>query len=88
MINEKLVKGTRICGRTIINIALWLLSITCIFPIVWMIYSSLKSQKEFAIDIISLYSFALQIPRQNIYLLFLPCGNADSDLRVAYSDFP
>lgn len=54
MINEKLVKGTRICGRTIINIALWLLSITCIFPIVWMIYSSLKSQKEFAIDIISL----------------------------------
>ena len=54
MINEKLVKGTRICGRTIINIALWLLSITCIFPIVWMIYSSLKTQKEFAIDIISL----------------------------------
>ena len=54
MINEKLVKGTRICGRTIINIALWMLSITCIFPIVWMIYSSLKTQKEFAIDIISL----------------------------------
>lgn len=54
MINEKLVRGTRICGRTIINIALWLLSITCIFPIVWMIYSSLKTQKEFAIDIISL----------------------------------
>ncbi len=54
MINEKIGNALRIFGRIIINVALWLLSITCIFPIVWMIYSSLKTQREFAVDIISL----------------------------------
>jgi len=31
-----------------------LFSITCIFPIIWMIYSSLKTDKEFSLNILSL----------------------------------
>ena len=27
---------------TIMNLILWIFSLSCIFPIVWMIYSSLK----------------------------------------------
>ena len=33
-----------------------LFSITCIFPIIWMIYSSLKTDKEFSLNILSLPS--------------------------------
>ena len=29
-------------------------SVTCIFPIIWMIYSSLKTDQEFSLDILSL----------------------------------
>ncbi|MFT4006468.1 MAG: carbohydrate ABC transporter permease [Lacrimispora sp.] len=31
-----------------------LFSVTCIFPIIWMIYSSLKTDKEFSLNILSL----------------------------------
>lgn len=36
------------------NVLCWILSITCIVPVIWMIYSSLKTDKEFALDILSL----------------------------------
>lgn len=36
------------------NVLCWVLSITCIAPVIWMIYSSLKTDKEFALDILSL----------------------------------
>lgn len=34
----------------IINVPIMLLSITCIFPVVWLIYSSLKTDAEFTIN--------------------------------------
>ena len=40
-------------GGTIANILVALLSITCIYPVIWMIYSSLKSQQEFSLDTVS-----------------------------------
>lgn len=36
------------------NVLVSLLSITCVFPILWMLYSSLKSQREFALDTVGL----------------------------------
>ena len=34
------------------NLILWIFSLSCIFPIVWMIYSSLKEKRAFNADII------------------------------------
>ena len=36
------------------NLVLWIFSLSCIFPIVWMIYSSLKEKRAFNADIIGL----------------------------------
>lgn len=36
------------------NIVLWIFSLTCIFPLVWMFYSSLKVKREFNRDIMGL----------------------------------
>ena len=36
------------------NLILWIFSLSCIFPIVWMIYSSLKEKRAFNADIIGL----------------------------------
>ena len=38
----------------IMNLVLWIFSLSCIFPIVWMIYSSLKEKRAFNADIIGL----------------------------------
>ena len=38
----------------VMNAILWLFSLTCIFPLVWMIYSSLKEKRVFNADIIGL----------------------------------
>lgn len=37
-----------------LNVIVTLFSITCIFPIIWMFYSSLKSNSEFTLNILSL----------------------------------
>ena len=37
---------------TVMNLILWIFSLSCIFPIVWMIYSSLKEKRAFNADII------------------------------------
>ena len=34
------------------NLILWIFSLSCIFPIVWMIYSSLKEKRVFNADIV------------------------------------
>mgnify|MGYP000845333449 FL=1 len=47
-------KKKRKLGAIIINFIMILFSITCIFPIIWMIYSSLKTSPEFNRSIISL----------------------------------
>jgi len=36
------------------NVFVSLFSITCIFPIIWMVYSSLKTNKEFSLNIMKL----------------------------------
>ena len=36
-----------------LNILIWLFSLSCIFPVVWLMYSSLKTSSEFNRDIIS-----------------------------------
>lgn len=36
------------------NLVLWIFSLSCIFPIVWMLYSSLKEKRAFNADIIGL----------------------------------
>lgn len=38
----------------ILNVILWLFSLTCIFPLIWMLYSSLKEKRQFNADIIGL----------------------------------
>ncbi len=38
----------------IMNVILWLFSLCCIFPLVWMFYSSLKEKRVFNADIIGL----------------------------------
>ncbi|MBM7573000.1 carbohydrate ABC transporter permease [Aquibacillus albus] len=55
--NLKKVKTSNGIKRTaslILNVFLFLLSATCLFPIIWVAYSSLKTQKEFSLNIISL----------------------------------
>lgn len=47
-------KTTKIIKTVVANVFVSVFSITCIFPIIWMIYSSLKTDKEFSLDILSL----------------------------------
>ena len=48
------LKARRISGDIILNAIMLLFSVTSIFPFVWMLYSSLKSEAEFALNILSL----------------------------------
>ncbi|GEM04781.1 sugar ABC transporter permease [Halolactibacillus miurensis] len=41
-------------GKTIVNILLLMFSLSAVFPIIWMLYSSFKTQKEFTLNTISL----------------------------------
>ncbi len=58
MNNDEVKLKMRGVGRgvetVVVNVIVSLLSITCIFPIIWMIYSALKTQKEFALNTVSL----------------------------------
>lgn len=37
-----------------LNLIIWIFSISCVFPFIWIVYSSLKTQQEFSLNIISL----------------------------------
>ena len=50
-VTSKLKNGA---SSLVANVLCWALSITCIAPVIWMIYSSLKTDKEFALDILAL----------------------------------
>ncbi|MYL36926.1 carbohydrate ABC transporter permease [Halobacillus litoralis] len=43
-------------GKSTLNTLLFIFSLSAIFPIVWMIYSSFKTQSEFTLNILSLPS--------------------------------
>lgn len=47
-------KWKRWGANLLVNIPIMLLSLTCIFPVVWLLYSSLKTDVEFARSPISL----------------------------------
>ena len=37
-----------------INLTLWIFSLSCVFPLIWMLYSSLKEKRVFNADIMGL----------------------------------
>ena len=41
-----------IIGSVVINVVLWIFSLSCIFPLIWMGYSSLKEKRVFNADIV------------------------------------
>jgi raffinose/stachyose/melibiose transport system permease protein len=45
--------GKVVCG-VVFNVLLWVFSLSCIFPIVWMLYSSFKEKRAFNADVIGL----------------------------------
>ncbi|WP_238177862.1 carbohydrate ABC transporter permease [Paenibacillus contaminans] len=47
---------TKTIGKIAINVFLFVVSVSCIFPLIWMIYSSLKTSQEFNLNIMSLPS--------------------------------
>ncbi|MCD8104439.1 MAG: carbohydrate ABC transporter permease [Lachnospiraceae bacterium] len=55
---KKNVPGTHKVRRSALsifmNLILWIFSLSCIFPIVWMLYSSLKEKRVFNADIVGL----------------------------------
>ncbi|MBU3113277.1 carbohydrate ABC transporter permease [Clostridium lacusfryxellense] len=61
----------------LVNVMVFLFSVTCVFPLIWVIYSSLKTQQEFSLNIISLpkglqfsnYIEAFKIGKMQIYFL-------------------
>ena len=52
------------------NLILWIFSLSCIFPIVWMIYSSLKEKRVFNADIVGLPKSPTLINYTRICLLY------------------
>lgn len=44
----------RRAGKSVVNILLFLFSFTCVFPVVWILYSSLKTQAEFSVNSVGL----------------------------------
>jgi raffinose/stachyose/melibiose transport system permease protein len=52
--NKMMIKAGRTGGSIILNGFMLVFSLLSIFPFVWMLYSSLKTEAEFALNIISL----------------------------------
>lgn len=75
---EKVKKGTL---SVILNAILILFSATCIFPLIWMFYSSLKLKREFNADIIGLppvptLSNYIKITTNEDYHIWQSMGNS------------
>ncbi len=43
-----------VIGKLFANVYVWIASVTCVFPIIWLVYSAMKTQKEFDVNSISL----------------------------------
>lgn len=61
--NTIVIKLLRKAGKLAFNAVMLMFSVTCIFPIIWIMYSSLKTKEEFMLDIIALP----KAPRLNNY---------------------
>jgi len=63
--------------NVLLNVIVYFVTIVSVFPIIWIVYSSLKTQKEFALDIIKFpakpqfinYIRAIEISNMDIYFL-------------------
>ena len=53
---NKLDKLKRYAANFIVNVPIMILSLTCIFPVVWLLYSSVKTDVEFNRSPVSLPS--------------------------------
>lgn len=55
---EVVMKGknapSRVISRIASNVVMWMFSITCVYPVIWMIYSSIKTSKDFERNILGL----------------------------------
>lgn len=47
-------RPAKLVGGFFMNLILWIFSLSCIFPLVWMLYSSFKEKRAFNADIIGL----------------------------------
>ena len=50
----KTIRPGKLIGGFFMNLVLWIFSLSCIFPLVWMLYSSFKEKRAFNADIIGL----------------------------------
>ena len=75
--NIKKHKGREGILGLFINLTLWIFSLTCVFPLIWMLYSSLKEKRVFNADIMGLP----QNPTFSNYIRIL--NNADYHLSEA-----
>ena len=61
-------KAGRLLGGTAMDIVLWIFSLACIFPVVWMFYNSLKVKRVFNADKLSIPGlFGAQAPTLKNY---------------------
>ncbi|BBI31257.1 carbohydrate ABC transporter permease [Cohnella abietis] len=51
-----MTKAANRIGQIGVNVFLFAISLSCIFPLIWMLYSSLKTSQEFNLNIMSLPS--------------------------------
>jgi ABC-type sugar transport system, permease component len=61
----KILRGA---GKSVYNLFLFLFSLTCIFPIIWIVYSSFKSNNEFMLNVMALPQ---HISFKNYYTAFV-----------------
>ncbi|MFP3091362.1 carbohydrate ABC transporter permease [Treponema sp. TIM-1] len=52
--NKAAIKAGRTAGSVALNVFMLVFSLLSIFPFIWMLYSSLKTEAEFALNIIAL----------------------------------
>ncbi len=55
----------------LLNIIVWIFSVSCVFPFFWIVYSSLKTQQEFSLNIVSLPA----VPQISNYTELFKTGN-------------
>lgn len=88
-------RGTALLGRLFSNAYVMIASITCIYPIFWLFYSSMKTQKEFDINSVSLpasptldnFRYVLTASEMPRYMLNSLCITAVSVLIILICSF-
>lgn len=51
---DRILKWRKQITKGLLNLWLLFLSVTCMFPLLWILYSSFKTQQEFSLNIVSL----------------------------------